>query len=191
MDDTLWIYFEFSKTLYSELNHFNLSERHLQIELITYGYCKNDKVYHLLWNAEGSQNFNIFPFVFYGFKCSHRKYLRWRYLRDVYAREDESSRLEKIVYRTAVLTLFCIGIIGMVKWRKMRWQDVALIGLMKNVCTKSIWKLCGKVRVSHIGESAGHSRNVLWICSTQWQFGVLLKFSFPPLFSLYLHWSFV
>ena len=122
--DTLWIYCKFSKTLYSELNHFKPSESHLQIELITYGYYKNDKVYLLLWNAEHSQNFNIFPFVFYVFKFSHRKYLRWRYLRDVYAREDGSSRLEKVVNRTAVLTLFFIGIIGLVKWRKMKWQGM-------------------------------------------------------------------
>jgi hypothetical protein len=81
-------------------------------------------VYHLLWNAEHSQNFNIFPFVFYGFKFSHRKYLGWRYLRDAYAREDGPSRLEKIVNRAAVLTLFFIGIIGLEKWRKMTWQSM-------------------------------------------------------------------
>lgn len=93
MDDMLWIYFIFLKTLYSELNHIKPSENHLQIEFITYGYCKNDKVYLLLWNAEHSQNFNIVSFLFYGFKLSYRKYLRWRYLRDVYAREDGSIRL--------------------------------------------------------------------------------------------------
>lgn len=33
---------------------------------------------------------------------------------------------------------------------------VALLELMKNVYTKSIWKLFGKVWGSYIGESEGH-----------------------------------
>jgi hypothetical protein len=114
------------------------------------------KVYHLVWNAEYSQNFNIFPFVFYGFKSSHRMYLRWHYLRDcIWARRRVNQTGNNSISSS------CINFIlyrhywdGKMEKHEMAGH-LALLALMKNVYTKSIWKLCGKVWGSHIGESEG------------------------------------
>jgi len=115
------------------------------------------KVYHLVWNAEHSQNFNIFPFVFYGFKFSHRKYLKWRYLREcIWARRRINQTGKNSISGS------CINFIlyrhywdGKMEKNEMAGH-VALLALMKNVYTKSSWKLCREVWGSYIGESEGH-----------------------------------
>lgn len=67
---------------------------------------------------------------------------------------------------------------------------VALLALMKNVCTKSICKLCGKVSGSHIGESEGHVTCSDYVSQLSVNSMSFINFRFFPLFSLYLHWRF-
>lgn len=76
---------------------------------------------------------------------------------DMYEREDASSRLEKNCISGSCISF----ILYRYYWDgKMEKNEVAghvtHLALMKNVYTKSIWKLCGRVWGSHIGEYEGH-----------------------------------
>ena len=124
MADILWIYFKFSKTHYCELNHFKPSESRIQIELITYGYYKNEKCTIFF----GMQNIARILIYFLSFFIGLNSHIESTWDGVIYGmcmrEKTDQADWKKILNRTAVSILLLIGIIGMLKWRNMRWQGV-------------------------------------------------------------------